>query len=321
MMADVTGNVIALVFAALVALPVGPESAGWRSDVLLRDRSRLAVAETLGGTVLARVKALCFASTLAGAAVGLDPGCARRNHAAWATADGGALGSDSGLQRTRGLPHRGRHNFLCLGSNQGLIGQKPVEPVNVLGHNGGDHAVSWTRCSCESNCLAPAGCDRADDADRQDANQRPGASETRAPIFRGRPTLGGSRGGQDGLSGARLGNSDGREDSVVQRLASSNDRFVAKEDRSTRRLLDCQGTSDWNDADTGVPSNGRSARAAQSNLASRGNSGRTHAVASARDLIYRRQAMHPRGHIAQSPDCSRHPSRIRMGSKPRYPCQ
>ena len=67
MMADVGGNVIALVFAALVALPVGPESAGWRSDVLLRDRSTLAVDGTAGGTVLTRVKALRFAPTLAGA--------------------------------------------------------------------------------------------------------------------------------------------------------------------------------------------------------------------------------------------------------------
>ncbi len=150
MMADVGGNVIALVFAALVALPVGPDSAAWCSDILLRDRSALAVAGTASGTVLARVKALRDAATrFAGAVGGLDPGCARRGQVPWATADGGSLGSNSGLpKRTRGLPHRGRHNFLYFGSNQGLVGQKPVEPVSVRGHNGGDHAVSWTRCSC-----------------------------------------------------------------------------------------------------------------------------------------------------------------------------
>ena len=106
MMADVGGNVIALVFAALVALPVGPDSAAWRSDILLRDRSALAVAGTAIGTVLARVKALRDAATrFSGAEGGLDPGCAQRKQVAWATADGGSLGSDSGLpQRTRGLP-------------------------------------------------------------------------------------------------------------------------------------------------------------------------------------------------------------------------
>ena len=43
MMAGVVGNVIALVFSVLVALPVAPESAALSSDVLLRDRSALAV--------------------------------------------------------------------------------------------------------------------------------------------------------------------------------------------------------------------------------------------------------------------------------------
>jgi hypothetical protein len=124
MMAGVGGNVIALVFAALVALPVSAETGASYWDVLLSDRTSLAVAGTARGTVLARVKALRFASTLAGAAVGLDPGCARRRRVEWATADGGSLGSDSGLpKRTRGLPHRGRHNFLYLGSNQGLVGR------------------------------------------------------------------------------------------------------------------------------------------------------------------------------------------------------
>ncbi len=62
-MADVGGNVIALVFAALVALPVGPESAAWRSHALLRDTTTLAVAAAAGGTMLARVKALRDAAT------------------------------------------------------------------------------------------------------------------------------------------------------------------------------------------------------------------------------------------------------------------
>jgi hypothetical protein len=80
-----------------------------------------------------------------------------RGRVPWATANGGSLGSDSGLlQRTSGLPHRGQHNFLFLGSNQGLAGQKPVEPVNVLGHNTGDHAVSWIGRTCEVNHLAHA---------------------------------------------------------------------------------------------------------------------------------------------------------------------
>src|SRR5664280_3774063 len=163
MMAGAGGNVVALVFAALVALPVGPELAAWSSHALLRDRTALAVAGTGGGTVLARVKALRFASTLTGTVGGLDPGCARRKKVAWATADGGSLGSDSGLlQPIGGISHRGRHNVLYFGSNPGLVGQKPVEPVNVLGHNGGDHAVYWIRCSCESNCLAPVERDRAD---------------------------------------------------------------------------------------------------------------------------------------------------------------
>jgi len=63
MMAGVGGNVVALVFAALVALPVGPELAAWSSHALLRDRTALAVAGTASGTVLARVKALRFAPT------------------------------------------------------------------------------------------------------------------------------------------------------------------------------------------------------------------------------------------------------------------
>jgi len=36
MMAVVTGHIVALLFAALVALPVGSESAAWSSDVSLR---------------------------------------------------------------------------------------------------------------------------------------------------------------------------------------------------------------------------------------------------------------------------------------------
>ena len=78
MMADVGGNVIALVFAVLVALPVSAETGPSFSDVMLPDSTSIAVAGTAGGTVLARVKALRFASTLTGTVGGLDPGCARR---------------------------------------------------------------------------------------------------------------------------------------------------------------------------------------------------------------------------------------------------
>ena len=75
MMAGVPGNVIALVFAALVAPPVGPKSEAGHSDILLRDRSAHAVAGTGRGTVLTRVKAIRDASTrYAGAEGGLDPG-------------------------------------------------------------------------------------------------------------------------------------------------------------------------------------------------------------------------------------------------------
>jgi hypothetical protein len=82
MMAGVAGNVVALVFATLVALPVSAESIAWSSQSLLADNTALAVARTAGGTVLARVKALRFASTLPGAVGGLDPACARRKQAA-----------------------------------------------------------------------------------------------------------------------------------------------------------------------------------------------------------------------------------------------
>jgi hypothetical protein len=53
MMAGVAGNVIALVFSVLVALPVGPESV---ASHLVRDSTALAVAETAPGAVLVRVK-------------------------------------------------------------------------------------------------------------------------------------------------------------------------------------------------------------------------------------------------------------------------
>ncbi len=34
---------------------------------------------------------------------------------------------------------------------KGLEGQRPVEPVSVLGHDGGDHEVCWTGCASEGN--------------------------------------------------------------------------------------------------------------------------------------------------------------------------
>jgi hypothetical protein len=88
MVAGVTGKVIALVCAALVALPVsGQHLARWHQSAH-SDGSALAVAGIAGGTVLALVKALRFAPTLPGAFGDLDQGCARRDRAAWATADG-----------------------------------------------------------------------------------------------------------------------------------------------------------------------------------------------------------------------------------------
>jgi hypothetical protein len=88
MMAGVTGKVIALVCAALAALPVsGQHLARWHQSAH-SEQSALAVAGIADGTVLALVKALRFASTLPGASGGLDQGCARRDQAAWATADG-----------------------------------------------------------------------------------------------------------------------------------------------------------------------------------------------------------------------------------------
>src|SRR5512139_884701 len=97
MMAGVTGKVVALVCAALVASPVsGQHLALWHQSAH-SEQSALAVAGIAGGTVLALVKALRFAPTLPGASGGLDQSCARRDQAAWATADGCyAAGSGSG---------------------------------------------------------------------------------------------------------------------------------------------------------------------------------------------------------------------------------
>src|SRR5512139_163877 len=110
MMAGVTGKVIALVCAALVALPVAGHDLAHFLQRSSSDSSALAVAGTSGGTVLALVKALRFAPTLPGAFGGLDQGCARRERPVWATADGCSAGSDSGWDGQKlGLPPPGRH--------------------------------------------------------------------------------------------------------------------------------------------------------------------------------------------------------------------
>lgn len=52
--------------------------------------------------------------------------------------------SDPRFPVERGLLAFGRHSLVMLRGNPGLEGQEPVEPVDVLDPNGGDHAVSWT---------------------------------------------------------------------------------------------------------------------------------------------------------------------------------
>jgi hypothetical protein len=107
MMAGVTGKVIALVCAALVALPVSGHHLAYWHQSPHSDGSALAVAGIGGGTVLALVKALRFAPTLPGAFGGLDQGCARRERPVWATADGCyAGGSDCGWASLRRLTPR-----------------------------------------------------------------------------------------------------------------------------------------------------------------------------------------------------------------------
>jgi hypothetical protein len=103
---------------------------------------------------------------------GLDRGCAPGAVSSRATADGCALGSGSGWREAfAGLLRPGRHNFLQTGSQQGLEGQQPVEPANVLDQNGANHEVSWTGCSREGFCLLDARGERLET----------GKVETRAP--------------------------------------------------------------------------------------------------------------------------------------------
>jgi hypothetical protein len=163
MMAGVTGKVIALVCAALVALPVSGHRLAYCQQSPHSDSSALAVAGIGGGTVLALLKALRFAPTLPGVFGGLDQGCARRDRAAWATADGCyAVGYGSGWDGQKvGLAPPGRHTSVLPKTSDGLAGQLlPDEPVNVLDPNGGDYEVSWHRRSCTGNCLVLARLER-----------------------------------------------------------------------------------------------------------------------------------------------------------------
>lgn len=126
--------------------------------------------------------------------------------------------SDPRLPVGSGLLAFERHTLVILRGNQGLEGQEPVEPVDVLDPNGGDHAVSWTGRSCVRNGVVLARFDGRGGGARQDRHDcagTAGAGEAPQRIGAGARRTGGR---QDGPPGARRADRGGNEDPVVQRL-------------------------------------------------------------------------------------------------------